>query len=369
MKIIFFTFFLYFFVAGNYLSAQMVSPQRWGNCEQILDLKNGLRHYDFDVGVTSSSALANVFLTDDKLSFTFQVTNNIDDPVTVLFSCSNQSVPVTVTFANGLYVFSFGENTFSVSAQTGGRIISYTCRGKELLIPSSVHSENYGATLWPSPQSNWGWPPYPVLDIEPYEAVLTGDTLTLVSRPDLKSGYHFRKKFYITPEDASINIIYSITNISESAKQVAAWDVCRTSGGVSFFPVDAASASLPSSNLMGVTIEDGICWYSFHPELIPRSQKLFFAAKKGWLAHVYDGMLFIKTFPDIPVDALPPQQGEVEIYAHSNGLYIELENHGEYTLLQPGETLVYPQKWYLMKIKEANSRDELLRTVRKVIRN
>ena len=286
----------------------------------------------------------------------------------LLTLCSNQRSSVNVKVDNSVYVFCFGDNTFSVSAQTGGRIISYTCKGKELLTSSSVHSVNYGATLWPSPQSNWGWPPYPGLDTDPYEAVLKGDTLLLVSRRDSASGYLFRKKFYMTPEDGSVNIVYSITNISKTPKSVAAWDVCRTSGGTGFFPVDETPASLPSSNLTGVAVENGILWYSFNPELITKSQKLFSTAKEGWLAHVRDGLLFIKTFPDIPISALPPKQGEVEIYANEKGLYIELENHGKYTTLQPGETLVYPQKWYLRAIKEPAAHDKLLQTVYKTIK-
>ena len=277
--------------------------------------------------------------------------------------CIKQHSPVTVKFSDGLYVFSYGDNTFSVSAETGGRIVSYSCQGKELLTPSSVHSQNFGATLWPSPQSTWGWPPYPALDIESYEAALTNDTLLLVSKPDTVSGYLFRKKFYITPEDTSINIIYSITNISDKPKQVAAWDVLRTTPCLSFFPIDETPASLPSSNLTGVTIENGILWYAFHSDSVPKSQKLFSTAKEGWLAHVYNGLLFIKTFPDIPVSSLPPQQGEVEIFAYERGLYIELENHGAYTMLYPGETLLYPEKWYLSAIEETADHDTLLQIV------
>ena len=280
---------------------------------------------------------------------------------------NDKHTPVTVRFIDGIYVFEYGSNSFSVSAGTGGRIVSYSCGGKELLILSSVHSQNYGATLWTSPQSDWGWPPSPVLDLEPYEATLTGDTLLLTSKPDLKNGYLFKKKFYINPEDSSVNIIYSITNISDSTRQVAAWDVLRTTGCLSFFPIDTMPASLPASNLRSVTIENGILWYASHPDSIRTSQKLFSLSKGGWLAHVYNGMLFVKTFPDIPVSALPPKEGEVEIYAHEHGLYIELENQGSYTMLQSGETLVYPEKWYLRSIEETTDQNILLQTVYKIL--
>ena len=279
-------------------------------------------------------------------------------------ACGAKHIPVTVTVSDGLYTFSYKEITFGVSAKTGGRIISYACDGKELLIPSSVHSENYGATLWPSPQSAWGWPPSPVLDLEAYEATLVKDTLLLVSQPDSTNGYLFKKKFYINTKDHSVNIVYSITNISEKQKQVAAWDVLRTTPYISFFPVENSSVSLPQSNLKSITVENGILWFTFCPDSIPQSQKLFSTAKGGWLAHAgNNGLLFIKTFPDITDSAIPPGESEVEIYASKQGLYIELENHGSYTMLQPGETLNYPEKWYLVEIDETRGHETLLQKV------
>ena len=61
--------------------AQMVSPHNWVNYEKVLNLKNGLRHYDFDVQLIYTSAPANVFWPDDDVSFTFQVSSNIDKPI------------------------------------------------------------------------------------------------------------------------------------------------------------------------------------------------------------------------------------------------------------------------------------------------
>ena len=68
---------------GTYesLSAQMVDPPDWLNSENTLNIKKGLRHYDFDVQMIYTSAPANVFWPEDKVSFTFQVTNNIDKPI------------------------------------------------------------------------------------------------------------------------------------------------------------------------------------------------------------------------------------------------------------------------------------------------
>lgn len=284
------------------------------------------------------------------------------------FSSSAGGIPPSMTKCDsrGVYTFSVGNNTFSIAAQTGGRILSYTCNGKELLLPSSMHDVNYGATCWPSPQCNWGWPPYAVLDTDPYQASFENDVLTLTSQADPASGYLFQKKFSVSPADSSVNIKYSIYNISKEEKQVAAWDVCRTNGGISFFPV-GEPAVLPPSTLKGISVDDGILWYSFDKKSILEPQKLFSTASKGWLAHYTDGLLFIKKFPDISISELAPKQGEVEIFVQEKGLYIELENHGPYTTLKPGECLIYNEKWYLKEVGRSLSPEQLLSFVEKTV--
>ena len=50
-----------------------------------------------------------------------------------------------------VYVLSFANLSFSVSAGKGGRIVSFKCEDRELLTSDSVHSKYYGATFWLSP--------------------------------------------------------------------------------------------------------------------------------------------------------------------------------------------------------------------------
>lgn len=285
------------------------------------------------------------------------------------FGTSVGSVPPSVTNYNneGVYTLSVCNNTLSVSSKQGGRILSSTYNGREILVPSSVHQENYGATLWPSPQSNWGWPPYPVLDLEAYEGSMNKEgSLVLVSQPDLESGFRFQKKFTPCTADTSFQIEYTISNISSNEKKVAAWDVCRTKGGVSFFPV-GEEVDLPVSTLKGTLVSNGILWYRFNKDSITEPQKLFSTAQEGWLAHLTGDLLFVKNFPNTKVSELPPGQGEVEIFAQEGGLYIELENHGPYTNLKPGEYLTYMEKWYLRKVNPASNPSDLVGMVKCIV--
>ena len=88
-----------------------------------------------------------------------------------------------------------------------------------------------------------------------------------------------------------------------------------------------------------------------------RGQKLFSTAYGGWMAHYYRGLLFVKCFPDIRPDEVPPGQGEVEIFVAPKGRYLELENHGKYVELQPGESLMYRQKWFLKDVSDKKQSD------------
>lgn len=62
-------------------TGQMKEPQDWLGYEQVLGLKNGLRSYDYDVDLISSSAPANVFWPGDPVRLQFQLVNNTNQPI------------------------------------------------------------------------------------------------------------------------------------------------------------------------------------------------------------------------------------------------------------------------------------------------
>ena len=103
-------------------------------------------------------------------------------------------------------------------SKNGGRIVSFQHGNQEFLTQSSEH-ENFGSTLWSAPQSNWGWPPFEVLDNREYKVEKVGDILKMTSDPDPKSGFQF-KKTWQAAENNSIRIEYLIKNISGKAKSV-----------------------------------------------------------------------------------------------------------------------------------------------------
>jgi len=181
----------------------------------------------------------------------------------------------------------------------------------------------------------------------------------MISKQNPKSGFQFEKSWQAVGSDF-IRIEYVIRNISATPKSVAPWEVTRVPcGGIAFFP-DGGNGNVPQSSLLPDLQSDGINWVSIDKNPGSKHVKLFSTAREGWLAYAFNGVLFIKQFPDIQPENYPPQQGEVEIYTNKDKSYSELENHGYYSLLQPGESCSYSVNWYLVpiprkvKVKEGN---------------
>jgi hypothetical protein len=257
--------------------------------------------------------------------------------------------------------------TLSVGRE-GGRIVSLKSGNLELLTQKREH-ENYGSTLWTGPQSEWGWPPYQVLDENRYDAIFSSDSLFLISKKDSLSGFQISKSIRADKKKDCFVITYAIRNISTTTKKVDAWEVTRVPvGGTAFFP-EGENADLPASNLEGISKENGFVWFSCDMKPMRKGQKLFATGKNGWLAYYYKDVLFIKRFPDVLPEQLSPQQGEVEIYANEERVYFELENHGPYTSLFPGQLLQYQVIWHIKKLSSKTSfnREQLISKVQSIL--
>ena len=260
----------------------------------------------------------------------------------LMTSCKPTSKSEAIWSNSGnVYETSFNNLLFKVDAGVSGTITSFQLNGKELLGQANLHPELYGSTFWPAPQSNWGWPPYPVLDGEPYSAEISGDTLRMISADCPQSGLKFIKKFIPQPERNRIKIDYVINNISDSI-------------------------------IENVEVDNGVIWYYCNTESFSDGQKLFVSGREGWIAHCEKNLLFIKVFPDIKEGECAPEQAEIEVFANAEFKYIELENHGKFESLKPGESFSYPVHWYLSEIPkelEVKSKNpQLLDQVRKIIK-
>lgn len=272
-----------------------------------------------------------------------------------IFGCRNQPEQVQLLLFkqvnDSIYTIDFSIHHIEIDAHASGRIISYQVNGEKLLISRDIHEEYYGSTLWPAPQSEWNWPPPAQLDGELYSVSMSEDGIYMESGRDSLTGLQFGKMFGFNPVDTSFEITYTVKNLNDTPRYAAPWEVTRVKGGLSFFLLGEEPV-MEQSNLKSVSEKDGVVWYSYEPDSLDSSQKLFSSGAEGWLAHVTSGLLFVKKVEDIHPLKTAPGQGEVEIFASKPFPYIELENHGKYTLLKPNESMQWTVKWYVREYPE-----------------
>ena len=242
-----------------------------------------------------------------------------------------------------------GPLSLKVNAQHGARIISFAHENGETLTQGNEHPDNFGSTLWDAPQSRWHWPPPVTLDSGPYTARISENKLEFNSGIDQASGLQFSKLIRALQDDG-IEIEYRITNAGNTPIATAAWEVTRSPGGLTFCPA-ANLASHGESTLPGVQLLNLHAWYQIDPAPLSIGKKAFFDVREGWLAHVLPNrLLFLKSFSRIDPEEYSPGHTAVEVYAHIDGAYVELENHGPRTLLQPQASLSYVVRWLLQPL-------------------
>lgn len=266
---------------------------------------------------------------------------------------------------DGKYSLSVGNVTLTVDAQKGGKIVSYRYDDKEVLSQTRIPN-SFGSTFWTSPQAEWNWPPVPEYDTKPFEAEVNGNALVLTGDKSARFGYRVRKEFTTDTKDNAVVITYTIINESGETRKVAPWEISRVpNGGLIFF--DAKEVT-PANNMetMPFVYEKKAAWYTLDES---RSNRKINADGKGWLAFCDNGLLFVKKFPDLKPAEPAPAEAEIQIYVNTGKTFVEIEEQGAYTTLQPGEELSWTVRWYLEPIDlPAEPSKALLKKVRKMIK-
>jgi len=270
--------------------------------------------------------------------------------------------PYTPTVMNdGLLSLNFNGLYFEVDQTNAGRISAFSLNGKNILSGKEVHTTNWGTSLWPSPQSAWGWPPSKQLDVNAYSGGVKDDAIELVSAKDSLLGFTFTKNYKASPSDTAVIVTYTITNNFDKAQSVAPWEISRVApGGLTLYPTGKGKKKNLLAKLM--KDQDGISWFDYDSTTMNFKEsevpKLMHDGAEGWLAQVSGDLLLIKKFVDVTLEKTAPGEGEIEFYANPDKSYIEIEQQGEYTLLAPGASLSWEVKWYLRTLP-SNAKAEI----------
>jgi hypothetical protein len=248
----------------------------------------------------------------------------------------------------GTYLSQMGGIVMEVDPEEGGRIITMSIDGYNLLTGSEIDSINFGSTLWLSPQNLWRWPPPASLDRAPYQILAKSDTLYLQSQTDTRFGVSFTKQFIAIPADTVFSMVYAIRNHTDSVQQYALWEVSRMHKDSKVIFALEERNSLRTIKDWTWLEEDGLL-YSNIAATDTLTNKMY-ANSSGWLIYQKDSLALIKRFPDLTLEQLPPTHNEVEVYIDDTS-YLEIEQHSPYRKLEAGETYTWEVKWYPRKVR------------------
>lgn len=263
-------------------------------------------------------------------------------------SAGAESGPVKPTQQNNRWAFVVGDVTLEVDPQVGGRITTFSKGTENLLTGPNVNPTYWGSTLWTSPETQWQQPPPGPIDSEPYAVQASDTALVLTGMPYAMLGVSVTKTLSAERGNGgSFKIEYKLTNTKQTPIMMAPWEVTRVlPRGLTFFPTGTKTSFSPGAT-MPTTTSDGITWYAYDMAAVTIDSKLYADAAEGWLAHVAQGLVFIKSFGDVPVAQIAPNEGDVELYTNALHTYIELENQAAYGAIAPGASTSWSVTWYL----------------------
>lgn len=208
--------------------------------------------------------------------------------------------------------------------------------------------------------------PVPEYDKQPYTVEVKGASLVMKSNVSPRLKYSITKEFVPDAKENAIIINYTITNESDETRKVAPWEITRVQNGDGLIFFDADVAKITPPNLMDFKEEYGAAWYQ--PDVTNQNRKIN-ADGKGWLAYATNGLLLVKKFQDLEPSQPAPNEAEIQVYVNRGKAHIELESQGAYTTLEPGKSLTWTVRWYLVPFDGAITPSKaLLKKVKKLVK-
>ncbi|MEM6822392.1 MAG: DUF4380 domain-containing protein [Verrucomicrobiota bacterium] len=293
-----------------------------------------------------------------------------------------------------------------VLPQVGGRTVVYRRPwGKNMLLaipekwntqtaqppelsPTTGWHPYYGHTVWLGPQHEWWnhqmlnpkkkghkWPPEAWLVYGAYEILEKSDIHVVMRSPESPIyGMQLTKTIRLLP-DGRVDHHVSAKNISSKTQSWGIWSNTRVPiRHQIYLPIDSETkvrAEFENQNALERTMYPYRVTNGFFtlPKNLPlpngqisRSAKYYLTPPKQWVASIYGLDLFVKWAKTPKPFPIAPKQSSVEIYV---GRYlrpklnqiesmIELEFHGPYETLEPGESTEYEEAWQLVDYQQQN---------------
>lgn len=297
--------------------------------------------------------------------------------------------------------------SYSFTTGLGGRGLGFAAAGRDNLLkvgeavreqPAPEVSADagfipyFGHIVWPGPQSNWwgqqtvnperraakaDWPPDPFTVLSKYSlAELTDTSAKIVSPVSPVTGLQLTKEVRLDG-DALEHRVEAVNRRDEAVS----WDIwfntrvgpeTRVYVPVKDFDGDLRLSEFPEmpgeAKADAEKREHGFFDFARGEQI---KAKAYIEPAAGWFAAFTDDQLFVIEFPLLPRDAIHPDQSLVELYleadpAQPGSGVLELEVHGSYRTLAPGESMSATEKWRAVAYTGEDTVEGHLRALRKL---
>jgi hypothetical protein len=266
-----------------------------------------------------------------------------------------------------LVTISSEELSFVIDPSVAGRVVQVSFAGQSLLTGPEAHPENWGATFWTSPQADWSWPPVAEVDSLPYQVIEASSQRLGLRGPLAEVGEKkFRiEKWFSAQEGSCIDTSYVIESASAEPFRLAAWEISRVAGGVTFFPTGTIELTpiAPHGPLHLMRAAD-VSYFDHRSFQVGRSLKVHADGREGFLGHVTGQLLLLKFFEKTPHELVAPGEGEVEIFAGEEGRYVEVEVQGPFAEIAPGGRSRFAVRTHVARVAPEQGLAEWVRLAR-----
>ena len=261
--------------------------------------------------------------------------------------------PVTPTKNGNRYRFAWGDVVLEIDAAAGARVATLSLGGADLIVPVPAANDptTYGSVFWTSPRSAWTpqtWPPPTMIDSAMYTTAISGAHVVATGPADTSIGVSMAKDYSADATSGWIKIVYTIN--ATKAQKAAPWEVSRVPrGGIVLFPLGSSITAGPLTITQQNTTPKTV-WFDDAAKTAtsPNGDKLYADGAGSWEAYVLNGNMFLKRFADVPANAQPTGEGEIDVYPGAG--FLEFEEQGPYTQIAASGSLTFSVEWKAVKV-------------------
>ena len=261
----------------------------------------------------------------------------------------------------------FGAVQVNVALDAGPRILGYArCEGPQLFadLPGEVIGSAIGDFAFLGGHRLWRAPEIPSITYEPddrpVEIDRTGNGVRLAGPPGVEG---ITRIIELSQREDMTVVDHTLRNDGSGAVRCAAWSITQlVPGGTAVLPqpldpVDAAGV-LPNRAIVlwpytdpgAPEVELGRTEVRVHASGTKTRSKVGQANRRGWLAYVLGGEVFVKWAPLHDDSREHPDLG-ASVQCYRDHRFLELESLGPLAEVAPGSELHHREVWTLLDLR------------------